>query len=105
MIKNRALDIPCRELSGCKGTAKIRVSERNEKIFSFLSVRILFKSKTIQNKIADLFLPICSLSPSTAIFSLSLPNRDDFYLRSFRLYRFFLPYWLGDCRLQIYDFY
>ena len=31
-----------------KGTAKIRLSEENEKYFSFLSVRILLKSNTIQ---------------------------------------------------------
>jgi len=33
-----------------KGTAKIRLSEENEKYFSFLSVRILLKSNTIQKK-------------------------------------------------------
>jgi hypothetical protein len=35
----------------CKGSAKFRLSEQNENIFSFLSVRNLSKASEIQNKL------------------------------------------------------
>lgn len=46
--KHRVFFIVEMQRSLSKGTVKIRLSEENEKYFSLLSVRILFKSNTIQ---------------------------------------------------------
>ena len=47
--KNESRPSPSTKLT-CKDSAKNRFSEGKENIFSFLSVRFLSKSKTIQNK-------------------------------------------------------
>ena len=47
-----------------KGSAKNRLSEGKENIFSFLSVRFLFKSKTIQNKGHKTFIFIVEMQPT-----------------------------------------
>ena len=56
--KNESRPSPSTKLT-CKDSAKNRFSEGKENIFSFLSVRFLSKSKTIQNKSPKNFYFYC----------------------------------------------
>ena len=60
--KNESRPSPSTKLS-CKDSAKNRFSEGKENIFSFLSVRFLYKTKTIQNKKGTFYIFIVEMQP------------------------------------------
>ena len=60
--KNESRPSPSTKLT-CKDSAKNRFSEGKENIFSFLSVRFLFKSKIIQNKKGTFYIFIVEMQP------------------------------------------